>query len=105
MSAKSNRDALAARAAQVSQRPARQNSTPSSGGGADAPRTAPWRVTSALEPQTYRTLKSFCQDTEADLDMRVPHATVIRALIDRLATDPTLRESVTEDIARILNDQ
>lgn len=106
MSAKNSRDALAARAAQVSQRPARQNTTPRSGGGAGAPRTDPVRVTSALEPQTYRVLKEFCQDTETALDVaRVPHAVVIRALIDRLATDPGLRESITEDIARILSDQ
>lgn len=105
MSGARGRDLLAASAKAASKRPARQSTPTAGGGGAGAPRTDPVRVTSALEPQTYRTLKEFCQDSESALDLaRVPHAVVIRALIDRLGTDPTLRAAITEDVATILND-
>lgn len=95
---------LAQRAAAMSSRAPRQ-AVPAaeSGGGAGAPRAKPVRLTSTLEPQTYRQLTSFCAEAaDAIGAARVPHATVVRALIARLESDPALRSAITDDVADAL---
>src|SRR5690625_6614994 len=70
----------------MSRRPPRQ-AVPATeiGGGAGAPRAKPVRLTSTLEPQTYRQLTGFCAEAaDAIGAARVPHAAVVRALIARL---------------------
>lgn len=100
----SNRDDLAKRAAAMSSRTPRQQApTASSGGGAGAPRSKPVRLTTELEPQTYRQLTGYCTETaDAIGATRVPHAVVVRALIARLESDPALRAAITDDVANTL---
>lgn len=104
MSPSKKNDELAQRAAAMSRRPPRQ-AVPAteSGGGAGAPRAKPVRLTSTLEPQTYRQLTSFCAEAaDAIGAARVPHAAVVRALIARLESDPDLRAAITTDVAEAL---
>lgn len=104
MSPNKKKEELEQRAALMSARPARQQSAArSSGGGAAAPRSKPVRLTTELEPQTYRQLTSYCTETaDAIGATRVPHAVVVRALISRLESDPQLRADITEDVAATL---
>ncbi|WP_299306142.1 hypothetical protein [uncultured Brachybacterium sp.] len=74
-----------------------------SGDGTGSSRARPVRLTSTLEPQTYRQLTTFCAEAaDAIAVTRVPHATVVRALISRLATDSALRSAITDDVAEAL---
>jgi hypothetical protein len=98
------RNDLAERAAAMSSRtPRQQASNTGTGGGAGAPRSKPVRLTTELEPQTYRQLTGYCTETAETIGAtRVPHAVVVRALIARLESDPALRSTITDDIAQTL---
>lgn len=107
MSASKKNDELAQRAAAMSRRAPRQAVPATEGGGAaGAPRSKPVRLTSTLEPQTYRQLTSFCAEAADSIGAaRVPHAAVVRALIARLESDPALRSAITDDVAEALRNE
>lgn len=104
MSPSKKNDELAQRAAAMSSRAPRQTAPATEGGGgAGAPRAKEVRLTTTVQPQLYRGLTSFCAETaDAIGAARVPHATVVRALIARLETDPALRSAITDDVADAL---
>lgn len=87
---------IAARAAKLSERRPGRETTPTR---AAPPRAKPIRVTTDLSPQDYRHLVAYCADLAEHLGQaKVPHTEVIRALINRLEQDSSLRETITDDI-------
>lgn len=62
-------------------------------------RTTPVRVTVDLPPAAHAALLQWCSQTAADLGRaRLPHAEVLRALVDQLGEDPDLAETIRNRI-------
>lgn len=93
----SAKDDLAARMARASERKAPSASK------APAPRADPVRLSTDVDPQSYRGLQAYCHDLADSLGRaRVPHTEVVRALIDQLARDEALQRTIAAEVGQRL---
>ncbi|WP_435735253.1 hypothetical protein V5D56_00070 (plasmid) [Cellulosimicrobium sp. PMB13] len=98
---------LAARAAKLTDRakkptPLADVEVTNAKGGAGRqpiPRAKPVRLSLDLAPQSYRSLKAFCDELAVELGRaRVTQSEVMRAMVALLDEAPAVRQAVTEAI-------
>lgn len=78
---------------------------PSASESAAPVRIKPVRITADLSPQAYRRLSTRSAEVAAELGRaKVPLVDILRALVDRLDTDPDMRADVTADLRRQYRD-
>lgn len=118
----SKKDEMAARAARMAQRPTRATppapadeverevvaptrAIPGTLGTSRTPvRTKPVRITTDLDPQTYRALTVYSADVAAAMGRaKVAHADVVRGLIAELQANADVRDRVAAHIATRLS--
>lgn len=64
-------------------------------------RTKPVRMSAHLEPQPYRRLAEFSVEVGEQVGKtKIPLVEIIRALVDRLNTDPDLKAQIAADLRK-----